>query len=92
MIVSRYDVLDQNGDVLNSFDSWTLATCFLRSWRLGDETVGSVRDNLECQACKGQGVIVKPHPAWGSSSCPEPEIETVCGVCGGRGTFAVEMC
>jgi len=87
----RYDVLDQNGDVLHSDESWALANVFLRSWRPPGSTLGRVRDNLECDACKGQGVIVRMHPRWGSSSCPEPEIETVCGVCGGRGTFAVEM-
>ena len=40
----RYDVLDDNGDVLESFESWTLACVRLRDWSAGSGH-GSIRDN-----------------------------------------------
>lgn len=42
----RYDVLDDNGDTLESFDSWALAARHLRLWQTDDAT-GSIRDNGE---------------------------------------------
>lgn len=39
----------------------------------------------DCPTCGGCGVTVTLHPAWGRINCPEPEIEKVCGSCGGSG-------
>lgn len=40
----QYDVLDQNGDVLASTDSWWIACHTLQDWQTG-ERQGAVRDN-----------------------------------------------
>lgn len=45
----RYDVLDQNGDVLFSSASWGLASTYLASWRrpgyYAGTNEGTIRDN-----------------------------------------------
>ena len=49
--MARYDVLDGNGDILDSSDSWALANCALRDWQsagyYGPTALGSIRDNEE---------------------------------------------
>ena len=48
---ARYDVLDQNGDILLSTDSWWVAAAHLREWQsagyYGTTDSGSIRDNEE---------------------------------------------
>lgn len=45
MTGNRYEVLDFNGDVLESSDSWGLATVYLAQWETA-ESKGAIRDNL----------------------------------------------
>ena len=40
----RYDVLDQNGDVMASFDVWWMASYYLLSWETST-ILGNIRDN-----------------------------------------------
>jgi hypothetical protein len=42
--VLRYDVLDFNNDVLESFDSYALAVTYLEQWETSEDK-GAIRDN-----------------------------------------------
>ncbi len=44
-----------------------------------------------CEKCGGLGEYDKPHPMWGSPSCPEAYIGVKCAVCGGKGEVEVEI-
>lgn len=44
MADKRYDVLDFNNDVLESFDSYALAVTYLHQWETA-ESKGAIRDN-----------------------------------------------
>lgn len=43
------------------------------------------RNDPHCRKCGGNGFVMVRHPAWGSITCPEPEIERECRACNGTG-------
>lgn len=45
---------------------------------------------VDCRNCGGSGYTETTHPLYGTLTCPEPTLTTVCPVCGGDGLQVVQ--
>jgi DnaJ-class molecular chaperone len=46
---------------------------------------------VTCTTCDGGGSYSIRHPAYGTPSCPEPELEIKCDHCDGTGEIEVDV-